>query len=160
VARTEQLNLNLEKEAIVMRIITIVTLLYLPATFVSVGGLSLMSTAKRSKLTLLGTQTFFSTDIIKYQNPNGGSPGPGIFSSTAMTRWLQITLPLTAVTIFIAWLTYKSAERARQRRDEQPAQTYRYSPKAAESTAWLSFGVPWGGTMPILPLHNDEKRAS
>jgi hypothetical protein len=36
--RTEQLNRNLEREAIVMRIITIVTLLYLPATFVSVGS--------------------------------------------------------------------------------------------------------------------------
>jgi len=35
--RTEQLNRNLEKEAVVMRIITIVTLLYLPATFVSVS---------------------------------------------------------------------------------------------------------------------------
>lgn len=34
--RTEQLNRNLEREAVVMRIITIVTLLYLPATFVSV----------------------------------------------------------------------------------------------------------------------------
>lgn len=34
--RTEQLNKNLEREAVVMRIITIVTLLYLPATFVSV----------------------------------------------------------------------------------------------------------------------------
>jgi len=31
------LNHNLEKEAVVMRIITIVTLIYLPATFVSVG---------------------------------------------------------------------------------------------------------------------------
>jgi hypothetical protein len=35
--RTEQLNLNLEKEAIVVRIITLVTLFYLPATFVSVS---------------------------------------------------------------------------------------------------------------------------
>lgn len=35
--RTEQLNLNLEKEAILMRIITLVTLFYLPATFVSVS---------------------------------------------------------------------------------------------------------------------------
>jgi Mg2+ and Co2+ transporter CorA len=35
--RTEQLNKNLEREAIVMRVITIVTLLYLPATFVSVS---------------------------------------------------------------------------------------------------------------------------
>ena len=35
--RTEQLNRNLEREAIVMRIVTLVTLLYLPATFVSVS---------------------------------------------------------------------------------------------------------------------------
>jgi Mg2+ and Co2+ transporter CorA len=35
--RTERLNVNLEKEAIVMRIITLVTLFYLPATFVSVS---------------------------------------------------------------------------------------------------------------------------
>ncbi|KAI4618653.1 hypothetical protein J4E80_005255 [Alternaria sp. BMP 0032] len=35
--RTEQLNRNLERETVVMRIITIVTLIYLPATFVSVS---------------------------------------------------------------------------------------------------------------------------
>lgn len=35
--RTEKLNQNLEKEAIVVRIVTIVTLVYLPATFVSVS---------------------------------------------------------------------------------------------------------------------------
>ncbi|KAH9233222.1 hypothetical protein K456DRAFT_349890 [Colletotrichum gloeosporioides 23] len=45
--RLERLNHNMEKEAILVRIVTIVTLIYLPATFVS-------------------PQTFFSTDIIKY----------------------------------------------------------------------------------------------
>jgi hypothetical protein len=35
--RTEKLNRNLEREAVVMRIVTIVTLVYLPATFTSVG---------------------------------------------------------------------------------------------------------------------------
>lgn len=38
--RMEALNRNMEKEAIVVRIITIVTLVYLPATFVSVGRLA------------------------------------------------------------------------------------------------------------------------
>jgi Mg2+ and Co2+ transporter CorA len=42
--RTEQLNRNLEKEATVMRIITIVTLLYLPATFVSASYPDLRAT--------------------------------------------------------------------------------------------------------------------
>ena len=36
--RTEQLNKTLQREAAVMRIITVVTLLYLPATFVSVSS--------------------------------------------------------------------------------------------------------------------------
>jgi hypothetical protein len=35
--RTEKLNRNLEREAVVMRIVTIVTLVYLPATFTSVS---------------------------------------------------------------------------------------------------------------------------
>jgi Mg2+ and Co2+ transporter CorA len=39
--RTEKLNQNLEREAVVMRIVTIVTLVYLPATFTSVSWLSI-----------------------------------------------------------------------------------------------------------------------
>lgn len=35
--RAEELTLNMEREAVVMRIVTIVTLIYLPATFVSVS---------------------------------------------------------------------------------------------------------------------------
>ena len=35
--RVERLNMNMEREAIVVRIITIVTLIYLPGTFVSVS---------------------------------------------------------------------------------------------------------------------------
>lgn len=30
-----------------------------------------------------------------------------------MNRWLQVTLPLTAVTLFVAWATYRLAESAR-----------------------------------------------
>ncbi|KAF1942092.1 hypothetical protein EJ02DRAFT_184411 [Clathrospora elynae] len=86
--RTEQLNINLEREAVVMRIITIVTLLYLPATFVS---------------------TFFSTDVVKYQDQNqsNGSNYQASFSALALKRWLQVTIPLTALTLFGAWSTYQ-----------------------------------------------------
>ncbi|CAN9275664.1 unnamed protein product [Alternaria alternata] len=89
--RTEQLNRNLEREAVVMRIITIVTLIYLPATFVS---------------------TFFSTDVIKYQDQDQ-SPSQSSdfqnqsFSSLALKRWLQVTIPLTALTLLGAWSTYR-----------------------------------------------------
>ncbi|KAF4871696.1 Serine/threonine-protein kinase mph1 [Colletotrichum siamense] len=67
--RLERLNQNMEREAIMVRIVTIVTLIYLPATFVS---------------------TFFSTDIIKYQ---GQDSPQGNFSPVAMERWLQILEP-------------------------------------------------------------------
>ncbi|KAK0708649.1 hypothetical protein B0H67DRAFT_648682 [Lasiosphaeris hirsuta] len=77
--RMRRLNKNMEREAIVVRIITLVTLVYLPATFVS---------------------TLFSTDIIKYQVDNYPD---GKYSKVAMDRWLQVTIPLTAITLFAAW---------------------------------------------------------
>jgi hypothetical protein len=73
------------KETVVMRVVTVVTLIYLPATFVS---------------------TFFSTDIIKYQNQSG----QGTFSAVALNRWLQVTLPLTAVTLLAGFCAYKLAK--------------------------------------------------
>lgn len=86
--RTEQLNKNLEREAVVMRIITILTLIYLPATFVS---------------------TLFSTDIVKYQDQNQSPDNyeNGSFSTLALERWFQVTIPLTALTLFGAWSTYR-----------------------------------------------------
>ncbi|KAK5659027.1 hypothetical protein OQA88_1114 [Cercophora sp. LCS_1] len=83
--RMGRLNRNMEQETIVVRIITLVTLMYLPATFVS---------------------TLFSTDIIKYQEDNYPD---GKYSQVAMNRWLQVTIPLTAVTLLAAWCAMKRA---------------------------------------------------
>jgi hypothetical protein len=84
--RTEELNLNLEREAIGMRIITIMTLVYLPATF---------------------TSTFFSTDVVKFRKQGVEVDGGEFFSELALKRWLQVTLPLTILTLLLAWVTYK-----------------------------------------------------
>ncbi|OBT55668.1 hypothetical protein VE04_06920, partial [Pseudogymnoascus sp. 24MN13] len=87
------------KEAVAMRIITVVTLIYLPATFVS---------------------TLFSTDIVKYQDQsNGGttdSQGNSYvsFSSLALSRWFEVTLPLTAITLGLGYWAFKMAERKRR----------------------------------------------
>ncbi|KAH8912896.1 hypothetical protein BR93DRAFT_122629 [Coniochaeta sp. PMI_546] len=94
--RMEILNRNMEKEAIVVRIITIVTLIYLPATFVS---------------------TFFSTDVVKYQGQEGG----GNFSRVAMERWIEVTIPLTLMTLIFAWWSKSWAETKRIE-EEQPEQ--------------------------------------
>ncbi|CAH0046484.1 unnamed protein product [Clonostachys solani] len=96
--RMERLNKNLENEAIVMRIVTIVTLLYLPATFVS---------------------TLFSTDIIKYQVQDEIQAG-GTYSEVAMYRWLQVTLPLMFITMSAAYGGKVWAERRANRSSDKP----------------------------------------
>lgn len=55
------------------------------------------------------SQTFFSTDIVKYQDQNreSASYDNGSFSNLALKRWLQVTIPLTALTLFGAWLTFR-----------------------------------------------------
>ncbi|KAF3015909.1 hypothetical protein E8E14_010687 [Neopestalotiopsis sp. 37M] len=68
-------------EAIAMRIITVITLLYLPPTFVS---------------------TLFSTDIVKYQGDDGDL-NHDIFSSLALQRFLEISLPLMLLTFTVVF---------------------------------------------------------
>ncbi|KAK1579744.1 uncharacterized protein LY79DRAFT_563307 [Colletotrichum navitas] len=74
-------------EAIAVRIVTIVTLIYLPATFSS---------------------TFFSTDIIKYQEGE-------VFSMVALERFLQVTLPLMFLTFVSSGLWFWIEWRRRAR---------------------------------------------
>ncbi|KAF7519949.1 hypothetical protein G7054_g12937 [Neopestalotiopsis clavispora] len=73
-------------EAIAMRVITVITLLYLPPTFVSV----------RSK------------HIVKYQGDNGDL-NHDIFSRLALERFLQVTAPLMVLTFAVAfgWVWYE-----------------------------------------------------
>ncbi|KAK1495486.1 hypothetical protein CTAM01_08615 [Colletotrichum tamarilloi] len=74
-------------EAIAVRIVTIVTVVYLPATFSS---------------------TFFSTDVIKYQNGE-------IFSRVALDRFLEVTLPLMLLTFVPAGIWFWIERRKRRK---------------------------------------------
>lgn len=108
-----------QKEAIAVRIITVLTLIYLPATFVSVS----LKTVSSSCKWLTNPKSFFSTDVVKYQDPNQGASQDAqesysSFSKLAMFRWLQVALPLTAITLALGWLGYKWAER--RQHDELP----------------------------------------
>ena|SRR5438105_446617 len=112
-----------QNEAISMRIITLVTLIFLPATFVSVCAARF---AEEGEADILH-QTFFSTDVIKYQasgNQEGNSGSSmtfmGSFSSVAMARWLQVTLQLTLLTCIAAWRIYVWEK---QRQERQRAET-------------------------------------
>ncbi|KAH8796953.1 hypothetical protein F5882DRAFT_22088 [Hyaloscypha sp. PMI_1271] len=83
-----ELGIMAQKEAIAMRIITVVTVIFLPATFVS---------------------TFFSTDIVKYQNGGG-------FSMAALENWFEVTIPLTFVTLVLCYIFFKKSSRSKLQR--------------------------------------------
>ena len=106
----EQLTTSMQKDSLTVRIIAFLTFIYLPATFVSVTiayhFLGFDGLKRR--------QTFFSTDIVKYQNQNSVNAGDASdpnkeyvsFSAIALHRWLEVTLPLTFLTFVAAvlWL--------------------------------------------------------
>lgn len=57
-------------------------------------------------IVLTNEQTFFSTDVVKYQDQNDNSTGheSGSYSPLALQRWLQVTLPLTALSMYMQML--------------------------------------------------------
>ena len=113
----ERLTEMAQKEAISMRVITVVTMIYLPATFVSVSfGLPIRLFP--APIPADAAQTFFSTDIVKYQNQASNRDGPqssqiadGNFSKLALMRWLQVTLPLTAITVAVVYYYFRKARK-------------------------------------------------
>lgn len=95
-------------DAVAMKVITVITLVYLPMTFVS---------------------TFFSTDVVKYQPDDSSGPstsGAGSdmatsreqLSTLALKRFFAISIPLMVVTFLCAlgwyrWETHRIKKRAK-----------------------------------------------
>ena len=82
-----------------MRIITLVTLAFLPGTFISVG--LLVSASELCKTCLMREQTLMSTDIIKFQNA-GPDTSEQVVQLKAVKFYLMVSLPLV-FGVFIAW---------------------------------------------------------
>lgn len=80
-----------EKETVSMRIITLVTMFFLPATFISVSVPCLCS---KTRLTIV--KTLMSTDIVKFKE------NEKVYSSSALKLFLTVALPMTFFT-FCAW---------------------------------------------------------
>jgi len=103
-----------ERETILVRIITVVTLLFLPATYVSVGFLGSTMHPPRSLL-----QTLMSTDIVHYQAPDNGGKPVRTFAPEALKLYFWITIPLTLFTILFAFVFRWRANLSVRKRDEQ-----------------------------------------
>jgi len=67
-------------------------------------------------LLLTQHKTFFSTDVVQYQNnnnsnnnsaPGGNQRNSSSFSLLALERWLEVTLPLTLITLVLAYYFFK-----------------------------------------------------
>lgn len=93
-----------EKETIFMRIITVVTLFFLPGTFVAVSRLY-----NYNEMAALISQTLMSTDIVKFQNDNKLIHR---FSWQALVMYIGLTGLLMGITIWAAFSYRRKAQRA------------------------------------------------
>ena len=82
-------------ETISMRIVTLVTLLFLPGTFISVGGPVSRRTAPENQAN--SVQTLMSTDIIRFQ-VDDQHHSTRVYQWRALQTYLAISLPLVLVT--------------------------------------------------------------
>lgn len=80
-----------KQETVSMRVITTVTLFFLPATFIAVCT---PATDRRPIAKI--SQTFMSTDILKFEDDRQN------FQVKGLMTYLAIALPLTVLT-FVAW---------------------------------------------------------
>lgn len=85
-----------------MRIVTVFTLIYLPATFVSVGDFSLYQFVD----TNYEWQIFFSTQVVGHQ----GIDDNGSFSQITLWRWSKVAIPLSGLMLSIAYAWYRYEE--------------------------------------------------
>ena len=86
-----------KQETVSMRIITLVTLFYLPGTFISVSSFKQQIWFASSRL----FQTIMSTDIVRFQTSTPGNSGKTV-QLGALQLYLAITLPMMVVT-FLGW---------------------------------------------------------
>lgn len=86
---------NIKREAILFRIVTVATLVYLPAIFISVSGHapkpSYHPLPKKDPI-------FFSTDVIRYLNEENTVS----FLFIDLQRWVGVIAPFTMLTLFLA----------------------------------------------------------
>ena len=102
-------------------------------------------------------QTFFSTDIVRYQNTGNGASGAGSFSTHALLAWLQVTLPLTALTVSGAWITYKVSERSRRQKKEETVHTSKQTAeRLTEKKTWFGPELLRRRSTAKLPLFSEK----
>lgn len=109
----EKLTKQTKRETVSMKVITLVTMFFLPATFISVSHCGNWYNSTR----LTKAQTLMSTDIIRWQSGSDGSFQKSI-SWGAIRFFLTLSLPLTFTT-FITWALVYAFILLKERRQEK-----------------------------------------
>ena len=132
---TREMNALAQKttqETVSMRIITLVTLFFLPGTFISVGS-CLILIAKKSTFwhtfcyrLLIDCQTIMSTDIIRFESPSGG-PGSEVFQADALKIYVYVSIPLMVLTfaawyLIYRWESWKAEKKRRKTLEKEPSE--------------------------------------
>lgn len=109
---------KMKQEAVFMRIITLVTLFFLPGTFVSVSYQGRLEPAVADN----PLQTVMSTDIVHWQTPDPGELEK-VVSFGAIKIFLSITVPFMVLTFAAAIGFHRwSKQRERKEMDRQAAE--------------------------------------
>lgn len=100
-----------KRETVSMRVITLVTLFFLPGTFISVGTI-----LSRFVMPLI-QQTLMSTPIVTFE---AGSPSisHGTISAGALGFFVAVSIPLMVVTVLAWWASYWWEDR-RERKEQR-----------------------------------------
>ena len=117
----EDIAVKTKLETVSMRIITLVTLFFLPGTFISVSYVKSITTFP---LTASRMQTLMSTPIVRFA-PGSPSASDRNISTGALAFYCAVSLPLVVLT-FAAWgAVYwweNRKEQNRQRQDQNSSE--------------------------------------
>lgn len=115
----EYMTQEMKQEAVFMRIITLVTLFFLPGTFVSVSYQGRLEPAIADN----PLQTVMSTDIVHWQTPDSGKLEK-VVSFDAIKIFLSITVPFMVLTFAAAIGFHRwSKQRERKEMDRQATES-------------------------------------
>ena len=105
-----------EQETVSMKVVTYVTLFFLPGTFVSVS--SCCSYLGMGGADMFSPQTLMSTDIIKYSLDNNGA-FTRQFSLGCLKIYLCVTVPMMIATFLASWIFRVCENRTFRRREKE-----------------------------------------
>lgn len=116
---TEELTLKMNamtsrttQETVMMRVISLVTVIFLPGTFISVRTLSGERDCEAD-----GCQTLMSTDIVRFPNSESSIHERKV-SQGALWLYLLLTLPMTAT--LVTWYLIHVCLRRRKKDESSP----------------------------------------